>query len=90
MMFIFIIFICGIANFTMHKAMLESNHPLITDARTSFNRLLGPYGSYILEFFMLTAAMIFANMGMLTAVIFYFIYTLANGAAVWLLFSNKH
>ena len=89
-MYIFIIFLCGIANFAMHKAMLESNHPIMAEARGSFRKLLGPYGSYILEFFMLTAAMIFANMGMLSAVIFYFVYTLANCAAAGVLFSNKH
>ena len=89
-MYIFIIFLCGVANFAMHKAMLESNHPIMAEARDSFRKLLGPYGSYILEFFMLTAAMIFANMGMLSAVIFYFVYTLANCAAAWVLFSNKH
>jgi hypothetical protein len=89
-MYIFIIFLCGVANFAMHKAMLESNHPIIAEARGSFRKILGPYGSYMLEFFMLFAAMIFANMGMLTAVIFYFIYTLANCAAAWVLFFNKH
>lgn len=89
-MYIFIIFLCGIGNFAMHKAMLESDHPLIAEARGSFRKILGPYGSYILEFFMLVAALIFANMGMLSAVIFYFVYTLANCAAAWVLFSNKH
>ncbi len=89
-MYIFVVFICGIGNFAMHKAMLESSHPLITEARGSFRKFLGPYGSYILEFFMLAAALIFANMGMLSAVIFYFIYTVANCAAAWVLFSNKH
>jgi hypothetical protein len=88
-MFIFIIFLCGIANFAMHKAMMDSNHTMITAARTSFSKFLGPYGSYILEFGMLAAALIFANMGMLSAVIFYAIYTLANGAGAWVLFSNK-
>ena len=88
-MFILIIFICGIANFAMHKAMMESNHPMISEARTSFSKFLGPYGSYILEFIMLAAALIFANMGMLTAMIFYCVYTLANGAGAWVLFSNK-
>jgi hypothetical protein len=89
-MYVFIIFICGIGNFAMHKAMMESDHPMITEARGSFSKLLGPYGSYILEFFMLTAALIFANLGMLSAVIFYGIYTLANGAGAYVLFSNKH
>lgn len=89
-MYVFVIFLCGVANFAMHKAMLESKHPIIAEARTSFNKMLGPYGSYILEFFMLVSAMIFASMGLLTAVIFYSVYTLANGAAAWVLFSNKH
>ncbi len=74
----------------MHKAMMESNHPMITEARGSFSKLLGPYGSYILEFGMLTAALIFANMGMLSAVFFYGVYTLANGAGAYVLFSNKN
>ncbi len=74
----------------MHKAMMESNHPMITEARGSFSKFLGPYGSYIIEFGMLAAALIFANMGMLSAVIFYGVYTLANGAGAYVLFSNKH
>ncbi|MEW4467934.1 hypothetical protein AB1K62_08900 [Parasphingorhabdus sp. JC815] len=89
-MYVFIIFICGIGNFAMHKAMMESDHPMITEARGSFSKLLGPYGSYILEFLMLAAALVFANMGMLMAVIFYGIYTLANGAGAYALFSNRH
>ncbi len=89
-MYILIVFFCGIGNFAMHKAMMESDHPLITDARKSFWKFLGPYGSYILEFFMLAAALIFANMGMLSSVIFYGIYTLANGAGALVLLSNKH
>lgn len=89
-MYVFIIFVCGVGNFAMHKAMMESNHPMITEARGSFSKFLGPYGSYILEFFMLAAALIFANMGMLSAVFFYGIYTLANSAGAYVLFSNKH
>lgn len=89
-MYVFIIFVCGIGNFAMHKAMMESNHPMITEARGSFSKFLGPYGSYILEFLMLAAALIFANMGMLSAVFFYGVYTLANGAGAYVLFSNKH
>ncbi len=88
-MYIFVIFLCGIANFAMHKAMLESNHQNMAEARGSFRKILGPHGSYFLEFFMLVAAMIFANMDMLTAVIFYFVYTLANCAAAWVLFFHK-
>ncbi len=68
---------------------MESNHPMITEARASFSKFLGPYGSYILEFFMLAAAMIFANMGMISSIIFYAIYTLANGAGAWVLFSSR-
>lgn len=88
-MYLIIIFLCGVGNFAMHKAMLESDHPLIAEARGSFRKALGPYGSYILEFFMLAAALIFANMGMISSVIFYTIYTVANCAAAFILFSNK-
>lgn len=88
-MYVFIIFICGIGNFAMHKAMMESKHPMVTEARGNFTRFLGPYGSYIIEFLMLLAALVFANMGMLMAVFFYVIYTLANGAGAYALFSNR-
>ena len=89
-MYIIVIFLCGVGNFAMHKAMLESDHPLIAEARGSFRRTLGPYGSYVLEFIMLAAALIFAKMGMVSSVIFYAIYTVANCAAAYILFSNKH
>ena len=73
----------------MHKAMMESNHPMIAEARGSFTKFLGPHGSYILEFVMLALTMIFANMGILTALIFYGIYTLANMAGAYFLYLDR-
>ena len=86
---IFIVFICGIANFAMHKAMMESNHPMIAEARGSFTKFLGPHGSYILEFIMLALTMIFADMGILTALIFYGLYTLAKFAAAYFIYRDR-
>ncbi len=88
-MLLFITFILGVANFAMQKAMMESDHPLVSEARRAMRRYLGAYGSYILEFVFLIAAFFFASIGMLSGVIGYIIYTLANGAGAWVLRSRK-
>jgi len=87
--FLFVTFLCGIGNFTTHRAVMESGHPMITDTRDRLVKILGPYGTYILEFGMLLAALTFANMGMASVVIFYFIYSLVNFTGAYMLLSNK-
>jgi hypothetical protein len=88
-MLLFITFILGVANFAMQKAMMESDHPLVSEARRAMRRYMGPHGSYILEFIFLMAAFFFANIGMISGVIGYSIYTMANGAGAWVLRSRK-
>ena len=83
------IFLCGVANFAMHRAMMESDHPLMAEVRGSFGRFLGRHGSYIIEFVMLAGAMIFANIGIFSAALFYGVYTVANGCGAWFLFTNR-
>lgn len=88
-MSLIILFICGIANFAMHRAMMESDAPLMVEARTGFQRIMGPYGSYIIEFAMLLLAMILANMGMTWAVTAYVFYAGANIVGAYFLLNGK-
>ncbi len=82
-------FLLGIANFAMHKAVIDSSHPFVEDTKLYFGRYLGKSGSYVFEFLLLLGAMIFANLGSTIIVVFYVLYSLLNMLAAWLLLSGR-
>jgi hypothetical protein len=82
-------FFLGIINFAMHKAVVESRHPFVEDAKLYFGRHIGKYGSYLLEFGILAGAMLFADSGSNLIAIFYALYATINGVAAWLLLSGR-
>jgi Mn2+/Fe2+ NRAMP family transporter len=82
-------FILGIANFSLHKAAIESGHPFVEDTKKYFGTHFGPYGSYAIEFVILIAAMLSAGWGSNILPICYLVYTICNGIAVWVLLNNK-
>lgn len=88
-MLLTICFILGVANFYMHKAVTESDHPFVTKTRRHFGTPFGPYASYALELALLIGAMWLANGGSLTVSLLYTAYTAINAVACWLLLSNK-
>jgi hypothetical protein len=59
-MYLIAAFLLGIANFAMHKAVVESGHPFVEDTKLYFGRHFGRNGSYFLEFGILLGAMLFA------------------------------
>ena len=59
-MYLIAAFLLGIANFAMHKAMVESGHPFVEDTKLYFGKHFGRNGSYFLEFGILLGAMLFA------------------------------
>ena len=89
MMYVILCFAFGIANFAMHKAVIESGHPFVEDTKLYFGRYLGKQGSYVLEFGILLSALFFAQDGSLLAAAFYGVYTLMNLLATWLLMSGR-
>ncbi len=89
MLYLIICFVLGTGNFAMHKAVVESRHPFVEDAKFYFGRHFGRYGSYAIEFVMLAAAMIFAASGSWIVLIFYGAYTVMNGIAAYLLLNGK-
>jgi hypothetical protein len=82
------LFLLGIANFAMHKAVLESGHPLL--GRTPwFVHMLGGRFSMAVEFVVLLGAMLMVNSGSPGWAWGYGVYSLINGMAAWLILSGR-
>ncbi len=88
-MLLIICFLLGIANFAMHKAVIDSDHPFVHDSKLYFGRHIGPYGSYIIEYILLLGTLYFAHNGSIIIPICYLGYTLFNALAAWLLLSGR-
>lgn len=87
-MAILLLFILGIANFAMHKAVLESGHPLLGQMPWFFHLLSGRF-SLAVEFVMLLAAMLMVASGALAWAWGYAAYSLLNGVSAWLILSGR-
>ena len=85
---IMLIFLMGIANFAMHRAVFAADHPLFADAPWFGSRIGGRVARAI-EFAVLVAALAFAYGESRWAVIAYGIYTAANALAAWLILSRR-
>ena len=82
------LFLLGIANFAMHKAVLESGHPLIGHTPWFVHMLGGRIGMAV-EFVMLLGAMLMVDSGALGWAWGYGLYSVVNGAAAWLILSDR-
>jgi hypothetical protein len=89
MIFVILVFVLGVANFGMHKAVVESGHPFVEDSKLYFGRHFGQKSSYILEFVILLAVLVFAANGSWIAPAVYLIYTGLNSLAAWLLLTGR-
>ena len=87
-MVIAFIFLLGVANFALHKAVLESGHPLL-GRLPWYVHMLGGRLTLLTEFLVLLAAMLLASTGWTAASWVYLGYTVLNGVSVWLIFSGK-
>lgn len=83
-----IIFLLGVANFAMHKAVLESGHPMVGLAPWYFH-LLGGRVSLAVEFLMLLGTMLMVAYGTAGWGWFYALYSVANAASAWLILSGR-
>jgi hypothetical protein len=88
-MYLIACFLLGIANFAMHKAVVESGHPFVEDTKLYFGKHFGRNGSYYLEFGILLGVMLFAHTGSTLIAWLYAAYTACNGIAAWLLLSRR-
>jgi hypothetical protein len=83
-----ILFVLGMANFAMHKAMLESNHPVLDSLPAAF-RAGGGRMSLALEFLILLLAMLLAAHDWPAAAWIYAFYSVLNGVTAWLLLNHR-
>lgn len=81
-------FLLGIGNFAVHKAVLESRHPLLGRVPWFFS-LLGGRFSLMVEFVMLLGALLMVRQGAMAWALFYGIYSLVNMASAWLILSKR-
>lgn len=78
----------GIGNFAMHKAVLESGHPLL-GKMPWFVHMLGGKVTLATEFLLLLAAMLLAWQGWTALAWAYFVYTLLNAVSAWLILKGR-
>jgi hypothetical protein len=81
-------FLLGIGNFAVHKAVLESHHPLLGQVPWFFH-LLGGRFSLAVEFVMLLGALLMVYQGAAMWVLFYAGYSLVNMVSAWLILTRR-
>lgn len=82
------IFILGVANFAMHKAVLECGHPLVAQMPWSVHKLGGRV-TLTIEFLVLLGAMLLVGIGFTGWGWAYFGYSLVNALAAWLILTRR-
>ncbi len=87
-MAIIIIFVLGVGNFALHRAVMESGHTMARQIRF-FAGGNGRRVAMALEFAVLAAALLLAANGWTGVVVGYLIYTLLNGVSGWLILSGR-
>lgn len=87
-MAILFLFLLGIANFALHKAVIESRHPVLMQAPWLFRPLGGRF-SLILEFLILLGAMALAASGAGGWAWAYAFYSMLNALSAWMILSGR-
>lgn len=82
------VFLLGIANFAMHKAVLESGHPMLVQLPSIF-RSPGGRMSLFVEFMMLLGTMLVVVNGSMMWVLGYAAYSAMNGLSAWLILTHR-
>jgi hypothetical protein len=81
-------FLLGVANFAMHKAVIESGHPLL-GRMPWFVHMLGGKASLVAEFVVLLGAMLLVGTGYHGWGWAYLGYTALNAVAAWLIVTGR-
>lgn len=85
---ILVTFLLGIGNFALHKAVMDSDHPLLGRLPWFYHALGGNF-SLLVEFLMLLAALLFASQGHVGAAIAYVVYSMLNSFSAWLILTGR-
>ena len=87
-MALLMLFTLGVANFAMHKAVMESGHQMVAQTSAYFGLMGGKLG-LALEFIALLGAMLMVDAGMTGWAWAYLVYSLFNGLSAWLILSGR-
>lgn len=82
------VFLLGIANFALHRAVLESGHPILRQIGWLYGSLGGRL-SLMVEFMLLVGTMLLITSGTVWWALGYLFYSLLNGLSAWLIVSNR-
>jgi hypothetical protein len=83
-----LIFLLGVGNFAMHRAVLGSGHPLLGRSPW-FIHMLGGRVTLATEFLLLLAAMLLQNEGWDWVLWAYLAYSILNAFAAWLILTRR-
>lgn len=87
-MAILTLFLLGIANFAMLKAVQESGHPLLGRMPWVVHMFGGRF-SLAIEFLILLSAMLAASAGATIWAWLYAVYSVLNGVSAWLILTGR-
>lgn len=87
-MVILFVFLLGVGNFALHRAVLDSRHPILGEMRWLADGV-GGRASMVLEFILLCVALLLAVAGHPGWAWVYLGYTALNGLAAWLILSRR-
>jgi len=83
------VFLAGIANFAMHRALVESLDPIVQAAVLPIQRAVGRYTSYVCEFALLVIVLTVAARWPVGTIVLYGLYTMLNATVFALLTSRN-
>jgi len=83
-----VIFVAGVINFAVGRAVFESGHPLLARLPRA-SRVLGQRAALATEFAVLFFALLLSVNGWPGFVWAYLAYSAANGLAAWLILARK-
>lgn len=87
-MLLMLVFACGVANFALGKALVESRHPVMRELPRAFRRNGGAV-PLIFEFLVLLAALLMAGSGWAGAAWLYGAYTAVNAMIGWMIHTGR-
>ncbi|MDT0506620.1 hypothetical protein [Novosphingobium sp. MMS21-SN21R] len=85
---ILITFLLGVGNFALHRAVMDSGHPML-GRMPRFVHLLGGRFTMVMEFLLLVAALLFAAEGNVSGPIAYVVYSVLNSFSAWLILTDR-
>ena len=85
---VILVFLLGMGNFAVHKAVLESDHPMLGQVPFFYHLLGGRFSLYV-EFAMLLGTLLLVWTGATGWALFYALYSAVNFTSAWLIVSGK-